>query len=237
MAQVYNCVNGVSCDVNYYFMPAFNPDGYEYTRMFDRLWRKNRSAARTFFNCLGTDLNRNWDSFWGSEGSSSLPCSKIYRGPSVFSAPETTAGKNAILAILADSNQELKLYITYHSYGRLIMYPWGHSQPLTSPDEAEAIIGAELYQEAVKTKNGEHYTVQKALGLYAASGTSADYVKSLDVMLCYTVELRDAGYYGFLLPVSQIIGTFEENWAGFKSLVNYTIEVTRALSLLSSCKT
>lgn len=44
-------------DVDWYFLPVVNPDGYEYSHMRDRLWRKNR--ARAGF-CAGTDLNRNF---------------------------------------------------------------------------------------------------------------------------------------------------------------------------------
>lgn len=40
-----------------YFLPVVNPDGYEYTHVKDRLWRKNRKPTR---QCTGTDLNRNF---------------------------------------------------------------------------------------------------------------------------------------------------------------------------------
>lgn len=44
-------------DIDWYFLPVVNPDGYEYSHVRDRLWRKNR--ARPGF-CAGTDLNRNF---------------------------------------------------------------------------------------------------------------------------------------------------------------------------------
>lgn len=44
-------------DLDLYFLPVANPDGYEYSHTTDRLWRKNR--ARPGF-CAGTDLNRNF---------------------------------------------------------------------------------------------------------------------------------------------------------------------------------
>lgn len=39
-------------------MPLVNPDGYEYSRTRNKLWRKNRRGIR------GVDLNRNWDHRW-----------------------------------------------------------------------------------------------------------------------------------------------------------------------------
>lgn len=45
---------------NYEFaiLPLVNPDGYEFTRTTNRMWRKNRRAPH------GVDLNRNWDHRW-----------------------------------------------------------------------------------------------------------------------------------------------------------------------------
>ena len=31
--------------VDYYIMPILNPDGYEYSRNSDRMWRKNRASC------------------------------------------------------------------------------------------------------------------------------------------------------------------------------------------------
>lgn len=44
-------------DVDWYFLAVVNPDGYEYSHVRDRLWRKNRAKTGI---CAGTDLNRNF---------------------------------------------------------------------------------------------------------------------------------------------------------------------------------
>ena len=36
---------------------------------------------------------------------------------------------------------------------------------------------------------------------------------------CCLVELRDTGFYGFLLPPKQIIPTGTETWAGLKAMI------------------
>ncbi|CAB4055581.1 unnamed protein product [Lepeophtheirus salmonis] len=47
--------------VNWYIMPLVNPDGYEFTRTTNRLWRKNRAPPPSGSGCYGVDLNRNWN--------------------------------------------------------------------------------------------------------------------------------------------------------------------------------
>ena len=59
-------------------LKVLNPDGYQYTWDNNRLWRKNRSQNEGS-PCIGTDLNRNSDFAWGTEGASSNPCSDTFR--------------------------------------------------------------------------------------------------------------------------------------------------------------
>ncbi|KAA0189471.1 hypothetical protein HAZT_HAZT010743 [Hyalella azteca] len=61
------------------------------------MWRKNRSKANRY--CYGVDLNRNFGYKHGGSGSSSNPCSEIYRGPSAFSEPESQALKKAVESV------------------------------------------------------------------------------------------------------------------------------------------
>ncbi|KHJ95573.1 hypothetical protein OESDEN_04483 [Oesophagostomum dentatum] len=81
--------------VDFYILPVMNPDGYEYSRIKNRMWRKNRRAAlckRQHYHmvcCGGVDLNRNFDWFWSSSGSSTDPCHETYHGPGPCSEPET----------------------------------------------------------------------------------------------------------------------------------------------------
>ena len=58
-------------NVDWYFLPVFNPDGYVYSWTKDRLWRKNRAIHNTSnknsSQCVGVDLNRNWDAHWAGK--------------------------------------------------------------------------------------------------------------------------------------------------------------------------
>lgn len=53
----------------------------------------------------------------------------------------------------------------------------------------------------------------------AAAGGADDWAYGVaGIPYVYTVELRDKGRYGFLLPRSQIIPTGEETWDAVKAL-------------------
>jgi len=53
----------------------------------------------------------------------------------------------------------------------------------------------------------------------AATGGSYDWAKGVaGVKYSFTIELRDLGSYGFLLPRSQIIPTGQETWAGVQKM-------------------
>ena len=47
-------------NLNFHILPLANPDGYEYSRTWDRMWRKTRSRHSNS-GCIGVDGNRNWD--------------------------------------------------------------------------------------------------------------------------------------------------------------------------------
>lgn len=73
--------------------------------------------------CYGTDLNRNFEYMWMYAGASNNSCTEIYAGPEPFSEPETRALRDWILA----NNEHAKLYLAFHSYGEMMLFPWGYA--------------------------------------------------------------------------------------------------------------
>ena len=72
-------------------IPVVNIDGYAFTWTNNRLWRKSRNT-NLGSSCTGTDLNRNYNDRWDSGiGTSSNPCSSIFKGASPGSEPEIAA--------------------------------------------------------------------------------------------------------------------------------------------------
>lgn len=194
--------------LTWYIMPVMNPDGYEYSRTTNRLWRKNRSASRRA-QCNGVDLNRNFDIGWNGYGSSTNPCSDTYRGSSPASERET----RAVTEFLAKRKYNLESYLTFHSYGQMIVYPWAY-KAVKVKDSSVLQRVASLAAERIVQKTGTAYraaVTHEVLGI--AGGGSDDWSRAaLGVKYVYTIELRDRGTYGFVLPPRFIKDTALEGW-------------------------
>eukprot|EP00004_Rigifila_ramosa_P017057 TRINITY_DN410_c0_g1_i2.p1 TRINITY_DN410_c0_g1~~TRINITY_DN410_c0_g1_i2.p1 ORF type:complete len:427 (-),score=104.46 TRINITY_DN410_c0_g1_i2:69-1322(-) len=193
-------------------LPHINPDGYEYSWTNDRLWRKSRRRV-TGSTCIGVDLNRNYPVFWGQGGSSTNPCSDTYMGASAGSEPEVQTVMAAFLDAVA-SSELVPVAISYHSYGQYVLRPYGHT-PADSPKETETrILGAQM-AAAIESVHGKVYENLKGYEVSMTTGTEPAWffnVTNTEVY-GYTIELRDTGRYGFLLPEDQIIPTGEEIFA------------------------
>ncbi|KAF2362606.1 Peptidase M14 carboxypeptidase A [Trinorchestia longiramus] len=202
------------CDLNYYFVPMANPDGYEYSRTQNRMWRKNR-AVNSGSSCYGVDLNRNWDYKYGV-GASDDPCSETFMGPSAFSEPETRSISQAMSQV-----ENFELMITFHSYGQTVLYPWGWTKTPIN-DKSRLVRVGNAFADAVQETTGQKYRVENSAGgLYLAAGATDDWSKGrLNVPFTYTIELRDSGANGFLIPATDIASTAEEVIAGVTRLIS-----------------
>ncbi|EDW06718.1 carboxypeptidase B [Drosophila mojavensis] len=196
-------------ELTWYIMPVMNPDGYQYSRTVNRLWRKNRSPSTIRANCFGVDLNRNFDIGWTSQGSSKDPCSDIYRG----SAPNSELETKAVAEFLSKRKYNLEAYLTYHSYGQLIVYPWAFKAVKVKDANVLQRV-ANTAAERIIQKTGTPYkaaVTHEVLGI--AGGGSDDWSRGvLGVKYVYTVELRDRGLNGFVLPPKYIKDTAIEGW-------------------------
>lgn len=120
-------IQSISETVDWHIIPNTNPDGYEYSRTTNRMWRKTRSPVSLV--CWGVDGNRNFGYNWlipdhtGDEGASRAPCSDTYAGPTPFSEPESIAVNN----YLEQHHSEFDIYLSFHSYGHQILFPFGHT--------------------------------------------------------------------------------------------------------------
>ncbi|KAM3185315.1 hypothetical protein ACTXT7_006618 [Hymenolepis weldensis] len=71
-------------------------------------------------------------------GSSGNPCSDIYRGSSAADQAET----QSIIKKLTTIAPQTKLFITLHSYGQLILIPFGYL-PAKRPDNYNELINVD----------------------------------------------------------------------------------------------
>ncbi|MGC5010301.1 M14 family zinc carboxypeptidase [Streptosporangium sp. DT93] len=201
-SRVANLVNGREI----WIMPDLNPDGGEYdiaTGSY-RSWRKNRQP-NSGSSYVGTDMNRNWGYNWGCcGGSSGSASSDTYRGPAAESAPEVRAVANWVRSRVVGGTQQIKSHIDWHSYGELILWPYGYTSNDTGPgltqDDRDA--HATLGQNMAST-NG--YTPQQASDLYVTDGSIDDWMWGVHKIFSYTFEMYPTSASpGFYPPDEQI---------------------------------
>jgi len=153
-----------------YFIPCVNPDGYLYNQETDPdgggFWRKNRRPADNEEE-IGVDLNRNYGFFWGIDdiGSSPNSDSDTYRGPEEFSEPETQAVRDFTI------DHEILIALNYHTFGNLLIHPWGYNDQPTSEDSIFKAIGNSMIKENSFTLGTGTETVG-----YNVNGDSDDYL-------------------------------------------------------------
>jgi len=214
-----------------YFVPVVNPDGMEYnlagydavndefTRNVRKNLRDNDSNGVFDPQLDGVDLNRNYGYNWGydDEGSSGYEGSDNYRGPSPFSEPETKA-----IQYLCNQHQ-FQMALNAHSYGDLLIYPWGYNNTST-PD---SLIYTN-YGELLSKQNGFHYGLGLETVGYKTNGDSDDWMYGEKDIFSLTPEIGDdeGGFYPIqenIIPLCQ--STLEMNILGAR-LVNSLIEIT-----------
>lgn len=190
--------------------PCINPDGYEWSRSKDRLWRKNR--AKNYDGTMGVDLNRNWDSHWGEVGSSRVPGMQTYQGRSAQSEPEVRQTATYIKSL-----KNRAAGIDVHSFGQLVMRNWGWTVQETSKEAYLKRLG-DAIADSMNSLYGSDYKSQRSSALYPSGGSMDDWMFEKAGMPGFTIELRDHGEFGFVLPAEYIIPTGEELLAGVIAL-------------------
>lgn len=235
--------------VEFHIIPISNPDGYVYTWGPDRYWRKNRRNNGD--GTYGVDLNRNYSYQWGGSGSSGYTGDETYRGPSPFSEPESTALANYMASIAGgvpctvgvdcgtgNECTAVKAHLDIHTYGAVILGPWGWTDQIAPPRETELRSVQTDMESAMNSVNGYGYVA--GLGtdqlLYIADGICPDWTFGVLGALSWTYELRPigSGLSGFSPPDTEILPASTETFAGIEALaerikvVGLTVDVVEA---------
>ncbi|XP_040923576.1 carboxypeptidase O isoform X2 [Betta splendens] len=217
-------VNQMMKNLDFYVTPVLNVDGYVYSWKDNttRLWRKNRSPGPPGCSCYGTDLNRNFDANWGTIGVSTNCCSITYGGTKALSEPEAQAVTN----FLAKQKDDFLCFLTIHSYGQLLLVPYGHPN-FTAPNYDELMKVGLAAADEIRKAHGMNYRVGSSPDiLYPNSGSSRDWARLVGIPFTYTFELRDNGTFEFELPEAQIQPTCEEAYRGAMHIITYVHEKT-----------
>lgn len=194
-------------------VPVANPDGRVLAEQ-GYLQRKNTDT--TYGACsvpnIGVDLNRNSLFKWGTVNTpAQSACSATYPGPVAVSEPETQALQTLIRSFYADQrgpsdtepapSSTTGILITLHSYGELVMWPWGWTST-PAPNSAElTALGRKL-----AAYNG--YTPQQSIKLYPTSGTTDDWAYGELGIAAFTFEIGPGSGEcgGFFPPFSCLDG-------------------------------
>ena len=196
-----NEIKSIVDNTELFFVPVINPDGYLYNEKTDPngggFWRKNRK------NGNGVDNNRNYDYYingdpadgiWGGEGASNDPNNQTYHGTAPFSEVENQAIKWFC------EQHDFVMALNNHSYGELLLYPYGYANDVPTP-ENELF---EIVSEVLVSQNG--YDNILSSGLYPAAGDSDDFmygtIGTHDKIYAMTPEIGPE----FWPPSSQIEG-------------------------------
>jgi len=187
--------------VQFVIVPVSNPDGYDFTwTTGNRYWRKNRRPNAN--GSFGVDLNRNWPYQWGGPGGDTNPNSDTYRGAGPSSEPETTE-----LHALVQSLPALRAHVDIHSYGQLLLYPWGYTSALPPDATTFASISSSM-RTAILLATGRNFIAGPGYTtLYPFAGGMIDTTYGQHGAKSWVFELRGSD---FVLPPSNIVPSGQE---------------------------
>ncbi len=223
-----------------YVLVMQNPDGHVYNEQnISHNKRKNMNSNYCPSGRLGVDLNRNHSFYWNKGGSSDTHCDWTYHGPSRGSEPETQAFESYFAEVMHDQNgpngddevppaapiTTTGIFITLHSYGDLVLWPWGHTYD-AAPN------GAQLQTIGRKFAYYNNYTPEQAsAGLYFTSGATDDWTYGKLGIPSYTFEVGSGGSCGSFFPDYGCIDGIDDMprnfWAENKPTFLYAHKIAR----------
>jgi len=196
-----------------YVVVVANPDGRQLVEQ-GCSQRKNRNDTLgdcnvcSSWNQYGVDLNRNNPYHWGGAGTD--PCGMTYQGTAAASEPETVFLNEYIRLLFPDQRPDddvtpapddaAGLLISLHSYGNLVLWPWGWTYD-GAPNETQ------LQTLGRKFAWYNNYTPQQASDLYTTTGDTTDWAYGELGVAAYTFELGES----FFQPCGHLQEIMDEN--------------------------
>ena len=85
-----------------------------------------------------------------------------------------------------------QLFVTYHSYGQYILYPWGFDKDKNAPNWRKMHAMAEVAGRAMQDHSGHKYTIGAAAKvLYPAAGEAPCYYLIHSRSCVFQIEYYD----------------------------------------------
>lgn len=207
---------------NLWFVPMLNVDGNGIVWNEDSWWRKNARAEGA--STYGVDLNRNYGYRWGQcNGSSGAYESQTYRGPSAASEPEVQALNNLAQFVRPTG------YLSFHSYGELILFPYGCRGEVTGENALISKVAQEMSALLPTDDNRSRYRPGTPWQtLYPVDGDSMSYMYSEFGSLALTYEINEEFQPDFELKTNTV-AKHRKAWTSLLERMNANLLTLRVV--------
>ncbi|MDX8029166.1 M14 family zinc carboxypeptidase [Lentzea sp. BCCO 10_0856] len=219
-------------------VPIANPDGVQIVQSggdTPKLQRKNANYTNGPKECptseqdpyaqIGIDVNRNFDAQWGDNGTSSDPCSQVYRGPKADSEVETRALEKFFRALYPDTRgpglndpadpKTRGMVITMHAALNVVLLPWGYT---TTPSPNDGPLRA-MAKDMAQLAGPDWRYGQPGELLYTAGGSIDDWVYGELGVPHYTWEIGN--WEGTCVGFTPEYACQDGHWAKVKPMLTY----------------
>lgn len=169
--------------------------------------------------CIGVDINRNFDYKWMKKATSSDECSDFYGGPYAQSEPEVKLFSN----FLTKNDRNVKMFISLNGYGQKIAFsPDGLSPERVDFIRDIALAGTKTLKSFRTGENTKNYTIETRK---KKSGTSDQFaMHKANIRYSYSLETRDDENNGFFVPATSIEENAKEILKVISGMVRTLIE-------------
>jgi hypothetical protein len=227
MLRAYNSVPEITEIINnteIYCFPVINVDGYIYDYPAGLSWRKNREP---FGGSIGTDPNRNYpgcapdiEGDWGAvdeDQATHRPSYSTFCGAYVNSGDETRSLTYYV------KDHFINAYMSYHSSGELLMWPWGWTGQETPDSLLYDQVGNYMANQVQRLSGGTYDRGPIYSTIYAVSGSSVDWLYSWSHWvggrsnLSFTTELGTIFYQ----PTGDLDNIVHQNFKALKYLAGF----------------
>jgi hypothetical protein len=180
-----------------YLIPMVNPDGSNKVWNGSSMWRKNVRGGH------GVDINRNYPYKWNAcGGSSGSTFAQDYRGPSAASEPETQVMVSFVKSIRPSFN------ISFHSYGEMVLYPFGCKNQRTPVDLGVERMGKEM-AKLIDYRPGTSWDI-----LYDVDGGDIDWMFGEAGVIPFVIEVspKDDGFQPSFETRDPLVAKMRSAW-------------------------
>ena len=148
--------------------------------------------------------------------------SEVYCGP----APNSEAENQAVESLFTNNN--ICAAISWHTYGELVLWPWGYGTDHTPDNTYLSQIGQHIASR-IHSQGGGTYTPQQSVTLYPTTGDALDWAYGYDYYelghstFCYTIEACNQ----FQVPANQLDQICTQNANGGLYLLSQAANISQ----------